>query len=444
MQLIARLSATQFIKTRLSSGTRAFWSGADAVSGSVGALFMTAGLVRTLGKQDYGLLVVVLAVSALSMAINPAIVATTTKYVSEAVGTRERAADGVARIVTASLTAVALTGLACFLVAWIFSNPLARALFGEAVFQERADVGSVLLLAVVIVCIQQIDSVLAAAIKGLERFREQALAEGTVRFLVVAAVVYTGWLTHDLRQVLLVNCLMLALAATGRSVLLRQLTPGRFLFARPTRSDLRVVRNFGGWMWLSAVASVAYGTLDRVLIARLLGPAAAAEFQIYAQLTQLIHYVPNSLLAFSFPAFSRLSAQGPEQRQAIRRMYRKLLYACIGSSLSIATVLLVFRWKLLHLLAGNAFNASSSVAFFYLVFGFALLAIVIAPYYLLLGMGRSRVVSLIMSTSMAVAVVLMPVLISHYGLTGAALARMIYPLGALLLLYTARATIGAR
>lgn len=446
MQSSVRLPGSQSaaiaaIKTKLAAGSRAVWSGTDAVTGSVGALFMTAGLVRTLGRQDYGLLVVVLAVSSLSMAVNPAIVATTTKYVSEVLGSGESSGRGVARIVTASLAVVAITGMVCLLVAWIFSDALSRTLFGDVIFRQRPDVGGVLILAVAAVCIQQIDSVLAAGIRGMERFREQALAELGSRFLVVSAVVCTGWLTHDLHEVLVVNCLMLMVSVGGRGLLLRSLAPGKFVFARPNRNDLRLVRNFGVWMWLSAAASVAYGTLDRVLIARLLGPAAAAEFQIYAQLTQLIHYVPSSLLAFAFPAFSRLSAKGEEGSRAIRRMYRRLLGACAGAALTIASVLLAFRGSLLGLLAGRTFHPGDSAAFVYLVCGFTLLAVVIAPYYLLLGLGRSKTVSLIMSTSMAVAVALMPFMIGRYGLDGAALARLIYPLGALLLLHKAHATI---
>jgi O-antigen/teichoic acid export membrane protein len=437
-----RSSVISAIKTRLIAGSRAFWSGTDAVAGSVGALFMTAGLIRTLGKQDYGLLVVVLAVSTLSMAINPAIVATTTKYVSEVIGSRKLTGRGVARIVTASLTAVVAIGAVCILIAWIFSSPITRALFGETVVRERPDVGEVLLLAVVAVAIQQIDGVLAGAIRGLERFRAQGLAELASRFLLVSTVVCTGWLTHDLLEVLAVNCAMLAVSVVGRALLFRSLAPGRLVFAKPRRSELRLVRDFGIWMWLSAAASVAYMTLDRVVIARLLGPAAAAEFQVYAQLTQLIHYVPASLLAFAFPAFSRLSAKGEEEKGAIRRLYRKLLFACAGGGGAIATVLLAFRGTLLHVLAGRTFHASDIGAFVYLVCGFALLAVGIAPYYLLLGMGRSRAVSLITSISMAIAVALMPLLIARYGLDGAALARLIYPLGALLLLHKARATIG--
>jgi O-antigen/teichoic acid export membrane protein len=111
---------------------------------------------------------------------------------------------------------------------------------------------------------------------------------------------------------------------------------------------------------------------------------------------------------------------------------------------AIAAILLACRGNLLHVLAGRTFHAGDVAAFTYLVCGFALLAIAIAPYYLLLGMGRSRSVSLIMSTSMAISVVFMPFMIARFGLDGAALARLIYPIGALLLLYNARVTIGIR
>src|SRR6266850_859189 len=162
---------------KFQKGRRALWSGVEAAAGPAAALFMTAGLVRTLGRQDYGLLVVVLAVSALSMAINPAIAATTTKYVSETVGARSGGDHSLARLVTTSVAVVAVIGFIYVGGVWMFAGELSRMLFGSGIVSLRSDVSALLLLAVLTVCIQQIDGVFAAAIRGLERFREQALLE---------------------------------------------------------------------------------------------------------------------------------------------------------------------------------------------------------------------------------------------------------------------------
>jgi O-antigen/teichoic acid export membrane protein len=447
LELSVRISSLlptlgEAIRTRLESSRRAFWSGVEAAAVPVASLFMTAGLVRTLDRQDYGLLVVVLAVSALSMAMNLAVAATTTKCVSEAVGSGSADDRRVARLLTASLMAVASLGLICLVGCWMFAGTLSHMLFGDEVVRDRHDVSTVLLLAVLAVCIQQIDGVFGAAIKGLERFREQALFELCSRFGVTAAAITAGWLTHDIHSVLAANCAASALSAGVRCFAFRMIAPGAHVFARPNRRDIQGVAGFGSWMWLSVTASVAYATLDRVMVARILGPAAAAEFQVYIQLSMLVQYIPASLLAFSFPVLSRLSASRSEGgRETISRIYRKLLTASIIGGFLISTVLAVFRRDLIRLIAGSGFQVSDDTTFLYLVYGFALLSVSIAPYYLLLGLGRSKNVSLVTTTSVAVAVALMPFLISRYGLEGAAIGRFVFPIGSLLLLCQVRGAL---
>lgn len=417
-----------------ANATRAFWSGTEAVAGPLAALAMSAGLIRTLGPQDYGVLVVVLAVSALSMAINPAIVATTTKFVSEAAGLKS-GETATARITTASLLAVAAIGALFLGGTALFAGPFSQLLFGGQVAAIRADVPAILLLAVLMVCIQQLDAVFAAAIKGLEKFREQALFELCSRLSIASAAIAAGWATRDLRVVLVAGCAMSLLSSLLRGTLLRRLAPGRRVLARPGRPEIRRILSFGGWMWLNATATVAYGSVDRVVVARFLGAAAAAQFHIYLQVSQFIHYIPSSVFAFSFPVFSRLSAGGTAQRPQLVRMYRRVLSLIVVSALVIGAALTLLRHQAMRLFAGRALlPAANDPALLLLIGGFALLALNIAPYYLLLGLGRSRAVSIVTALSVAVAIALALLLIPRLGLEGAALARFGYILGTLLLI----------
>jgi len=415
-----------------ANASRAFWSGTEAVAGPIAALAVSAGLIRTLGPQDYGVLVVVLAVSALSMAINPAIVATTTKFVSEAAGLKS-AEKAMARITTVSLLAVLSLGALFLVVAASLAGPLSRLLFGDQVAATRTDIHAILLLAVLTVGIQQSDAVLAAAIKGLEKFKQQALFELCSRLSIAGASILAGWLTHDLRRVLLASCAVSLLSALLRGVLLRTLAPGGRVFALPSRSEAARMLSFGGWMWLNATATVAYGSVDRVIVGRVLGTAAAAQFHIYAQVSQFIHYIPTSVFAFSFPVFSRLSAGGAEQRPQLVRMYHRVIGLIGSSALLIGIVITLVRHQAMTLLAARGLPAGDDPALLLLILGFAMLALNIAPYYLLLGLGRSKTVSIVQGLSVILAITLALVLVPRLGLEGAALARFGYVLGTLLL-----------
>lgn len=405
---------------------RAFWSGADAAASPIAALLMTAGLVRCLGARDYGLMVIALAASGLATAISPAIAATTTKFVSHAIGTRERTGRLASRTLTASLLVLAAISVCLLAVTAVLRNPLAHAVFGEA---SSASAGDVLLLAIVGMCIQQIDAVLAAALKGLERFKQQALIEMGSRLLGAILVVAAAWHTRDVRVALLAQCAVSLGVLAVRSAALRTSMPGARLFARPGRPDYAAILGFGGWMWLSAAAGMAYYSVDRIIVGHVLGAVALAQFNIFLQVGQLVHYVPSSVFAFAFPVFSRLSAEGGQGRAEIVHCYRNYVALSIGAALAIAVAIVALQQPLLQLFAGGVVYAGQQPVLAWLTFAFLLLSCNSIAYYLLLALGRSKQVSLIGTASMLVALVLAVMLVPRYGLYGAAFSRLAYGLG---------------
>lgn len=422
-----------------AAAPRAVWSAIDAAATPVSSLIITAGLVRALTPESYGLLVVALAASGLSLAVNPAIAATTTKFVSEARGRKSTAGRSAASVITASLIAAVAIDLVLLAAAILFRDSLGHLLFGAYADVHPAEAGSLLILAVLAISIQQVDAVLAAAIKGMERFRRQALLEIGSRMVLAAAVTAAAAATVNVEIVLLAQCVVCALSALVRAGALQRLLPGSRLFALPDRSEVSAVLRYGSWMWVSAIAGVVYSNADRVIVGRVLGAAAAGQFNVYVQLAQLVHYIPGSLFAFSFPAFSRLAGRGRESHAEIARSYRTYSTLVVGIALAIAMSILVGRVGLLGALVGRVFDPRhAGQTLTLLVAGFFLLSFNIVPYYLLLALGGSRPVSLIGTGSVLAALASMAVLIPLYGLTGAALGRLVYGLGCLLLIERAR------
>lgn len=397
---------------------------------------MTAGLVRALSARDYGILVIALAASGLSTAVNPAIAATTTKFVSEAGGREDSHGHTAAGVITASLIAVILIDMVLLAIAFLLREQLAQLVFGAA--SNRPDIGSLLLLAVLAVSLQQVDAVLAAAIRGLERFSHQALAEICSRLILTAVLVAIAWLTGNVEWVLIGQCVVCAVSALGRAALLRALLPQHRILALPERNEFAAIFRYGAWMWVSAIAGVAYLNGDRIIVGHVLGAAAAGQYNVYVQIAQLTHYVPSSLFAFSFPAFSRLGARGGEARAEISRAYRRYLVTIVATALGIALLIMLAQQQLLSLFAGNAFAHGHDILMGLLVAGFLFLACNVASYYLLLALGGSKPVSLISTGSMLVALALTVLLVPRYGLNGAAVGRLAFGLGTLALLERAQ------
>jgi O-antigen/teichoic acid export membrane protein len=398
---------------------------------------MLAGLVRALTPSNYGILVLALAASGLSLAINPAIAATTTRFVSQAASERESGGHSVAGVVTAALLAVTVIDLTLLLATALLREPLARWVFGGAAAAPGTDAGDLLWLALLAVGIQQLDAVMAAAIRGLEHFARQALIEILARAALAAAVMWAAWHTRSVAAVLIAQCVVCALSVLVRAAALRQLLPDRQLFRRSGRAQISALFKYGGWMWLTALAAVLYSSADRIIVGRSLGAAAAGQFNIYIQLTQLVHFVPSSLFAFSLPAFSRLAAQGGEGARQIAPAYRTYLGVISLTALALALGLLAAWPVLLRVFAAGAVQDPQWHVALLLTLNFLVLACNVAPYYLLLALGHSRTVSLVTASGMLVALLLMIALIPRFGLAGAALARLAYGAAALIFLVKA-------
>jgi O-antigen/teichoic acid export membrane protein len=416
---------------------RALWSALDAAATPASTLATLAALVRAIGAQDYGILVIALAASGLSMAINPAIAATTTRFVSEASGRPDTGGRTVAGVITVSLTTVAVIDLALLLGTAVFNEPLSQWVFGAALARAR-NVGLVLLLAVLAMGIQQIETVLSAAIRGLEHFQRQAVIEVLSRASLTAVVIYVAWHTRSLEAILIAQCAVYLASMLVRAMALRRLVPDKRLFALSDKTEAGRLFRYSGWMWLTTLAGVAYTNADRIILGRSLGAAAAGQYNIYLQITQLIHFIPSSVFAFALPAFSRLAAQGTAGRVEIARTYRIYLLAISMAALAIAAAMTVSWPLLLQVLAGAAFADDRLGAPAFLSLNFLLLACNVTPFYLLLAFGHAKVVALVTTASMLAALALMALLIPRYGLQGAALARLAYGIGTLMLLQRAQ------
>lgn len=409
----------------------------DAAASPLATLVMLAGLVRALAPASYGLLVLALAASGLTLAINLALAATTTRFVSQAAGQSKAGEAGVAGIVTAALLAVAGIDLILLLITGLFREPLARAVFGSGSTGVVVDAGNVLWFALLAVAIQQVDVVVAAAIRGLERFARQALIETFTRIALTATVLWVALATHSVLAVLIAQCIVCAVSLLVRAAALRQLLPNRTLFRRAGSAQMSALWRYGGWMWLTAIAAAIYNSADRIFVGHSLGPAAAGQFNIYILLTQLVHFVPSSLFAFSLPAFTRLATQGGENTGQIASAYRTYFLFTSATALALAMGLLACWPLLLRIFAGGAVQDPQWVVAVVLTLNFLVLACNVVAYYLLLALGHSRMVSVVSAIGMLVALLLMALLIPAYGMIGAALARLAYGLATLILLLQA-------
>jgi O-antigen/teichoic acid export membrane protein len=381
-------------------------------------------------------MVLALAVSNLSASIIPAVSATTIKFISQAVTEEEGARMG--RILAASATAVLAIDALLLLATALFRPMLSGVIFGGHALKLEPQLGSILLLSVGAVCIQQIDGVFAAVLKGLERFKQQSIVEVLSRTSQVLAAIVTAWFYRDIRVVLAAYCIVCAIFAGARWIVMRRALGNRCRISLPNRSDVGNLLRFGGWMWLNAAATIAFGTVDRIVVGRASGPSVVAEYNIYMQLSQLVHFIPASVFAFTFPLFSRLWAGRQFNMTSIRDHYGRYFRATLIVGCGLGISLVILKLPILSLFGGAVLHDQNKPAFLILVASYVILSFNVIPYFLGLGSGNAKTVSLITSISMFASIIAIICLTPSYGMLGAALGRLVYGIGSLMLIIEAR------
>jgi O-antigen/teichoic acid export membrane protein len=409
------------MKTWLSN--RMLWSGVDAAAGPCFGILLTAGLIRALGPEQFGVLVVVQAFSVLSLALNQAVVATTMRSIAAANADATRT-GGIQLALTLGVASVTAFGVVLATFVLIFAESISGLLFGMHADAWEDTRKAAIVLSFALVAVQQLDAVFSAGLKGLEYFAIQGLYEVSSKAAVAGSAVLTGIVTKDLIFVVGVQLLGTAFSAFGRVLVLRRKVPGNAIFRNIRFAEVLPVLGFGGWMLLNAAATSALGTVDRIVVTRMLGSVASAEYAVYSQVLQFIQYVPASVLAFSFPVLSRLISTGGDM-QAARQVYRKVFRASILLGVVVGALLVFGGAFALGAITG-IHPARLPSAYLVLAATYTLLTIAVAPYYLLLAAGQSRAVSLITLGSISVTLLALVPLVHRYGLVGASISRMLY------------------
>lgn len=304
----------------------------------------------------------------------------------------------------------------CLLSSW-----LAHHVFGQ--MGSPAKVEQTLFIAASLLLVQQFDVVFAAALKGMERFDIAARMEILIRLVTVAACVAAAWLTRDLLVVLLTYLASACFALVFRGVVAGRLVGGFVLLPAWSRERAGEVFSFGMWSSLQGLAAALFQNADRMIIGAYLGAGPVAYFSVCTQLAQQIHTIPAAAMSVLLPLVSRKSAGPAGGLRRVRRLSVLLNFMFAGV---LALALFVIGPAFLVWWMGSEFAAQTGNLLTWLVLGYFVLALAVAPHFLLLGRGEARFVSLSNIVGGIATLLSALVLIPVAGLVGAAWSRLAY------------------
>ena len=193
--------------------------------------------------------------------------------------------------------------------------------------------------------------------------------------------------------------------------------------------------SYGGWVTLSSFLSPILVYIDRFLIASLLSTAAVAYYTAPYEAVTRLWIIPLSLAMTLFPAFSAL--EGNKDLERIGIFFARAVKYVLISLGPIVLILVLFSKNILQLWLGNDFAVNSSMALQILALGVLINSLAQMPYSLLQGTGRPDIPAKFHLLELPLHFVIAWILISHWGITGAALAWAIRVTFDALLLFVA-------
>ena len=405
---------------RQQSALNAGWSALDHMVLPVLWLITTPFFVGRLGVDLFGVWmlanILLNSTGAVSLGLGDA----TIKYVS-----KYRSLEDMGRVLKVIQTTLAVylgLGALIAILIWVLA-PLLVA----HVFNVESQNQSVAILAIRVggvgLAVQLIDTVARSVLFGFERYDLAAKVTAptkVVTILLLVALVYYGFGVPALMVTSIMVTLLSAVFKVyvmGRSVL-KGVT---FTFALD-REMLREVFGFGVYSWLQGIGGMLLGQIDRYVVAALLSTSALTYYTVCLQLAQQVHALLSKTAAFIFPLAS-IAKEGGDQAK-LRRIYFKSLQVLTIAAVTIGLPIFIFASQILTIWMGSDFALEATNVLRILVFGAAIMATSIIPYYYMNGTGFVRLNTLFALVSGSIVAVSSFFLIPWVGLVGAALSRL--------------------
>jgi O-antigen/teichoic acid export membrane protein len=373
-------------------------------------------VVRGLGIERFGLLSLTWVVLGYFAIFDLGLGRATTKYVAEALGKGEE--DEVPILLWTSVTvqvvlgivgALVLIGITPLLVELILKIPVG--LIGEAK-------GTLYLLALSFPAVLASGS-FSGILEASQRFdllNAVRIPSSACTFLLPVVGLLLGFRLPGIVVLILVSrvlSLSALIVCNFRTFPKLRNFSAHFAF-------LPHLLTYGGWVMLTNFLNPILIYLDRFLVASLLSMAAVAYYTVPYEIVTRLWIFPLSLIMVLFPAFSTLEGIGDQQKLGIL-FVRSIKYVLLALG-PIVLILALFAKDALQLWLGIEFAAQSKLVMQILLLGVLINSLAHIPYWLLYGVGRPDIPAKFHLLELPLYFGIAWILISRWGIGGAALA----------------------
>lgn len=395
------------------------------------ALAATPAVIRGLGTERFGILALAWTLLTYFTVFDLGLGRAATKLVAEAIGGGRRD-QAPSVLVSALLVQAALGGIGGVLM--VFGAPwmVERVLRVAAEHVEEA-VAAYRVLGLALPFVLMTGS-LRGALEAAQRFDLSNLIRiplNAANFLLPLVGI---WLGLDLPGIVALLALAAAAGCAVYAVVVARLFPGTRAQAHIDPATLRRLISFGGWVMVSSAAGPFLVYLERFIIGAVVGMAAVAYYTAPFEIVSRILIIPSSLVAVLFPVFAAAGADSGARERAVL-VPRAIKYLILTVGLCVVMIEGLAA-DALHWWLGPVFAAEGATALRLLAIGVLVNSVASVPYSLLHGLGRPDVAARFHLLELPIHAGVSWLLVSRWGVEGAAAAWTIrVSLDAMLLLW---------
>ena len=380
------------------------------------ALFAIPLLIEGLGKERFGLLTIIwMGVGYFSL-FDLGLGRALTKLVSERLGNGKTEDMGL--LIWTALTLMAMLGAFGGALILVFAEPLVTgllnvdsALHGEAILAFRILAAGLPFVVVT--------AALIGLLEAHQRFSTIAAIRIPLGILTFAGPLVTVQITPSLAWatgVLLLGrslSLIACFAAVTRSRK-ELLTP-----ALPSRSHMKPLFSFGGWLTVTNIVGPLMTYLDRFFVGAILNMSAVAYYATPYEILSKVQVIPHSIMGVMFPAMS--SAIAGDQ-QLLSQLYAASVQALLWMMLPITASFFLLGPEALGLWLGEDFRKASAPVVQWLALGWMINTLARPPSTVLQSAGRPDLVAKAHLLELVPYLFALWFLTTIYGIVGTAMA----------------------
>jgi len=405
--------STAGMTTRVVKGS--LWTLAGQVLPLFATLLSTPLVIRFLGSESYGVLILVGLIPSYFAFADVGMGLASTKFASGAYA--EGSPQRESEFVWTSGLIILISSLVVAIPLFLFSGWIVGELNVPDHVHTQASIGlKITSAAFVISCLAGVFNT-----PELTRLRMDLNTVNTAASKFIIAIgaplfLYLGW---GLLGAIWVGFFAGALALAGHFYFSSRLLP-RLVKPAINFSLVRPLLKFGSGLLLAGIAAVFLVNLEKLLLTRMISVQSLAHYSVAYSFALMATMFSSAMLQSLIPAFSQLLA--PEKRTQFNALYSRGIRLIVISLLPAIMLMFVGARPFFTIWAGPEFGAGSTLPFYILLVGLFFNILAYIPHGAIMASGRTDLFAKLYWIELVIYASLAAALIYEFQVPGAAMA----------------------